>query len=151
MKRVSSSVSTNTLMSIRSRSGASAKIRMPSTMMTWAGWVVSVAGRLAWRVKSYWGTSTGRPARRIEDVPDHEAGLERVGVVVVERRAFFQPQLRVIPVVAVVFQHDHLLVAEALDDLADDGRLARPRAARHPDDNRCFRHRILPLKVRDEA
>jgi len=65
----------------------------------------------------------GWPALRASKVLDQERGLERVGVVVVERRALFQPQIVAIAVVTVVLEDDDVLGAQAVHDPADDGGL----------------------------
>ena len=75
---------------------------------------------------------THRAARRREplrrraeraDAGEHEqVGVERVGVVVVEAGALLEPQVTAIAVVLVVLEEADLIVAETVDDPADDGR-----------------------------
>ncbi len=57
-------------------------------------------------------------------VPDEQVGLERIGVVVVERGALFEAQVVAIAIVAVVFEDADLVAAEAVDDAFDDRGLA---------------------------
>ena len=63
-----------------------------------------------------------------------QIGLERVRVVVVEGRAFFEAQIVAIPVIAIVFQHHDLAVADALDDTADDRGFAGSGTSGDTDD-----------------
>src|SRR5690606_9479670 len=62
-------------------------------------------------------------AKRLH-VLDEQVGLERVGMVVVERGPLFEPQIVARTIVPVVLDQTDLVVAEALDDPADDSRLA---------------------------
>jgi uridine kinase len=73
-------------------------------------------------------------------VPDHQVGLEGIRMVVVQRRTLLEAQVAPVPVVAVVLEHRHLVVAEALDDAPDDGGLARPRSARDANHHRPMFH-----------
>ena len=66
---------------------------------------------------------------QLGDVPDHQVGLERVGMVVVERGAILEPQVEAIAVVAIVVEDGDAVGAERLDDAADDGGLARAGSA----------------------
>jgi len=70
-----------------------------------------------------------------------QVGFERVGMVVVERRSFFQAQVVAIAVIAVVFEDDDLLGSEAVHDPADNRGLAGARAAGNADDGGNQGHR----------
>ncbi len=70
------------------------------------------------------GRLDGPPPAQVLDVPHHEVGFEGVGMVVVERGTFLEAQVVAIPVVAVVFEHGHVAVAEAADDALHDRGLA---------------------------
>ena len=117
MNRVSSSVSTKTLMSISARSAASVKIRMPSTMIARRGATglgrrpAGVAGEVVER------RLDGAPALQLVDVPDHQVGLERIGMVVVERGALLEPQVVAIAIVAVVLEHGDARRGRALSTM----------------------------------
>ena len=73
---------------------------------------------------------------QLVQVSDEEVGLERVRVVVVEGGALLEPKVVAVAIVAVVLEHDDLLGSQALDDLPDDGRLARAGSAGDADDDR---------------
>ncbi len=55
-----------------------------------------------------------------EDVRDHQVGLERIGVVVVERRPLFEAQVVAIPVVAIVIEDGDTAVVDGVDDAPYD-------------------------------
>ena len=57
-------------------------------------------------------------------------------MIVVERRTLLEPQIVAITVVTIVLEHDDLLWTEAVDDVTDDGRLARAGSAGDADDDR---------------
>ncbi len=59
-------------------------------------------------------------------VPHEQVGLERVGMIVVERSPLLEAEIVPIAVIPIVLEDRDLLVADALDDAADDRRLARP-------------------------
>ena len=83
---------------------------------------------------------------QLEDVPDHQVGLERVGMVVVERRPLFEPEVVAIPVVAIVLEDGDAAVVDRVEDAADDGRLAGPRPAGDADDDglHAADHMVVP-------
>ena len=54
-----------------------------------------------------------RPALSALDVLDEQVGVERIRVVVVERGAFLEPQLRMVAIVPVVLEHRDVRVAQA--------------------------------------
>jgi len=64
------------------------------------------------------------PVLQLADVVDEQIGLERVGMVVVERGALLEAEIVAVAIVAVVVEDHHIVGAEALDDAADDGGLA---------------------------
>ena len=55
-----------------------------------------------------------------------QVGLERVGMVVIEYSPLFEPQVVPVPIVPIVFEDRDLVVADALDNPADDRRLTGP-------------------------
>ena len=57
-------------------------------------------------------------------------------MIVVERGALLEPQIVAIAIIPVVIEHGDLVVADALDDAADDRGFARARAAGDADDER---------------
>ena len=65
-----------------------------------------------------------------------QAGLQRVGVVVVDLGPFLEREMGEIQVVGVVLDQRHVLGADLLHDLLGDGGLARPGASGEPDDQR---------------
>ncbi len=73
---------------------------------------------------------------QLVQVAHQQVGLERVGMVVVERGALFEPEIVAIAIVPIVLEDRDLVIADALDDPADDGGFARRRAACHADDQR---------------
>ena len=54
-------------------------------------------------------------------------------MIVVEGGPFLEPQIAAIPVIPIVFEHDHIIVAKAFDDVADDSRCAGSGAANDAD------------------
>jgi hypothetical protein len=80
---------------------------------------------------------------------DEEIGFERIGMVIIERGALFEAQIIAIAVVPIVFEYGHLVIADALDDAADDRCLAGSGATGDADDERqasrvCLAGRVHP-------
>jgi hypothetical protein len=61
-------------------------------------------------------------------------------MVVVECGTLFQPQVVAIPVVAIVIEDNHVFGPEALDNAADDSRLAGSGTSRYANDDFGFNH-----------
>src|SRR6476646_10747153 len=57
-------------------------------------------------------------------------------MIVIEGGPLFQAQIVAVPVIAIVFEHGDLVVADAFDDASDDRRLPRAGTARDADDER---------------
>ena len=76
----------------------------------------------------------GAAGLELGDVPDHQVGLERVGMVLVERGAILEPQIEPVAVVAIVIEDRDRVGPERLDDAADDGGLAGAGPAGDADD-----------------
>ena len=91
-------------------------------MMARRGWQrwVSAAGVAGEVVKRH---LDGLAGLEVLKVPDQQGGLERVGVVVIERGAIFEPQVVAIAVVTVVLEDDDVFRAEAVYDPTDDSGL----------------------------
>jgi hypothetical protein len=77
----------------------------------------------------------GAAGAQLVDVTNEEVGLERVGMVVVERRALFEPEIVPILVVPIVIEDGDAIVAERIDDASDDRGLAGTGSARDPDND----------------
>ena len=58
------------------------------------------------------------------DVPHEKIRLQRIRMIVVERRPLLEPQVVAVAIVAIVLEDGHLIVADALDDPPHDGGLA---------------------------
>ena len=82
----------------------------------------------------------GPAGDELAQVPDHQVGLQGVGVVEVDLGPLGERQVADVLVVSVVLDHDHLGMVDGLHDGVGDGRLARGRAAGDPDDQRLARH-----------
>jgi hypothetical protein len=76
----------------------------------------------------------GLPGAQRVHVLHEQVRLERVGMVVVERRPLLEPQVVAVAVVPIVLEHGDLAVADALDDAADDRGLAGAGPAGDADD-----------------
>ena len=105
-------------------------------MIARRGSTVSRTALRAKRAKSYTGSSTGAAGAQLVQMADEQIRLERVRVIVVERGPLLERQIVAVAVVAVVLEHDDLLGAEAVDNLPDDGRLARAGSAGDADHHR---------------
>jgi hypothetical protein len=94
----------------------------------------------------------GAPGAQVPEVRHHQVGLERVGMVVVERGPFLEPELAAIAVVAIVFEKGDAFLAETLDDAPDDGGLAGTGASGHADDDgrrgRCHAANYIGVRAR---
>src|SRR3954462_13959076 len=84
---------------------------------------------------------------KLVKMPDQQIRLQRIGMIVVEGGPLFQAQIVPVPVIAVVFEHSDLVVADAFDDAADDGRLPRAGTARDSDDERGSASRGITIRV----
>ena len=62
-----------------------------------------------------------------------EIRFQRVGVIVVKSRPFFQAKIQAVPVIAIMLEDADLFVSDALRDALHHGRLAGARPARNPD------------------
>jgi hypothetical protein len=81
-------------------------------------------------------------AQRLE-VLHQECGVERIGVVEVEKRALVVGEVRAVTVVAVVIDDRDRRRRQALGDLARDGRFSRAGAAGDANEEGPFQRRGL--------
>ena len=89
------------------------------------------------------------PFPQRDHVRHEQVRLERIGMIVIERRALLEPQIVAVAVVAIVGENGHLVVADAVDDPAHDGCLARCRTAGYADDERQRRLRCVGSGTHD--
>ncbi len=85
-----------------------------------------LADRLTGKAREVVDRELDRPVGpELEQVADEEVRLERVRMIIIQRGTLLEPQIVAITVVTIVLEDDDLLWSEAVDDVTDDGRLAR--------------------------